>query len=61
VIAAVGVEDGYITFSTPETLKPGNALIAAKDADDVILWSWHIWIPAAEVTAADYTDFIGAS
>ena len=59
VIAAVGVEDGYITFSTPETLKPGNALIAAKDADDVILWSWHIWIPAAEVTAADYTDFIG--
>ena len=59
VIAAVDFADGYVTFSTPETLKPGNALIAAKDADDVILWSWHIWVPAAEVTAADYTDFIG--
>ena len=49
VIASVGFEDGFITFSTPETLKSGNAVIAAKDANDVILWSWHIWIPATEI------------
>lgn len=24
--------------------KEGNALIAVKDADDMILWSWHIWM-----------------
>ncbi|MBQ6197861.1 MAG: hypothetical protein IJK44_01325 [Bacteroidales bacterium] len=50
VIAAVSFADGFINFSTPETLKPGNAVIAAKDANDVILWSWHIWIPATEIT-----------
>ena len=35
---------GYVTFSTPEALKNGNAVIAAKDADGNILWSWHIWV-----------------
>ena len=60
IIAKVGVADGYITFSTPETLKPGNALIAAKDASDAILWSWHIWIPATEVKVLDAEAFCGA-
>ena len=59
IIAKVGVEDGYITFSTPETLKSGNALIAAKDASDVILWSWHIWIPATDVVTQDAEAFCG--
>ena len=52
VIASVDCSDGFITFSTPETLKPGNALIAALDANDVVLWSWHIWIPATTITEA---------
>ena len=60
IIAKVGFEDGYVTFSTPETLKPGNALIAVKDASDVILWSWHIWIPATEVKVWDSEAFAGA-
>ena len=54
VIATVGFEDGYVTFTTPETLKPGNAVIAAKDAAGVILWSWHIWVPATEIQTANY-------
>jgi hypothetical protein len=49
IIASVSVDGEFIVFSTPETLVPGNALIAAKDASDVILWSWHIWIPATEI------------
>ena len=57
VIAEVGFADGYITFSTPETLQPGNALIAAKNADGKILWSWHIWIPETPFT----TDTFGIS
>lgn len=36
-------KDGYIAFKTADTFKEGNALIAAKDADGNILWSWHIW------------------
>ena len=57
VIAEVSYADDYIKFSTPETLKPGNALIAAKDAEGKILWSWHIWIPATTVTDVTSTAF----
>ena len=60
IIAKIGFEDGYVTFSTPETLKPGNALVAVKDASDVVLWSWHIWIPATEVKILDAEAFCGA-
>ena len=61
IIAKVGVDGEYITFSTPATLKAGNALIAAKDANDVVLWSWHIWIPATEVAILDGTALCGAN
>lgn len=54
VIAAVSYAEGYITFSTPATLQPGNALIAAKDAEGKILWSWHIWIPKTALLSATY-------
>ena len=36
--------DGYILFSTADTFREGNAVIAAKDASGSILWSWHIWL-----------------
>ena len=54
IIASVAYADGYVTFSTPTTLKPGNAVIAAKDADGVILWSWHIWIPETAIETNTY-------
>lgn len=60
IIASVEVKDGYICFSTQKDLKPGNALIAAIDASDNILWSWHIWIPATEVAVWDSEEFCGA-
>ena len=53
VIASVALSGCYVVFSTPETLKAGNAVIAAKDAAGVILWSWHIWVPATEVANID--------
>ncbi len=42
--AGSGSSVGTITYSTPSTLKNGNAVIAAKDASGNILWSWHIWV-----------------
>ena len=36
-------KQGYVHFSTPETFANGNAVIAAKDSEGNILWSWHIW------------------
>ena len=44
LINSVSYSDGYITFQTADTFKEGNAVIAAKDADGNILWSWHIWL-----------------
>ena len=44
LIANVAFDEGYITFDTPATFREGNAVIAAKNADDSILWSWHIWL-----------------
>lgn len=57
VIEEVAFVDNYIYFATPETLKPGNALIAAKDANGVILWSWHIWIPKTEIAIVDDANY----
>lgn len=48
----VEYRDGYVFFSTADTYKEGNAVIAVTDADGKILWSWHIWLtdePQAQV------------
>ncbi len=44
VVESVALEDGKVKFMLPFDTKPGNALIAVKDADGNILWSWHIWV-----------------
>ena len=44
LISKVSYFDGEIVFSTQSEFNEGNALIAAKDADGNILWSWHIWL-----------------
>ncbi len=52
LVKNVAYSDGYITFTA--TAAEGNAVIAAKDASDKILWSWHIWLtdqPAEHVYA----------
>lgn len=65
VIAAVDfekkAENDYYTmvFKMPATLHAGNALIAAKDAGDNILWSWHIWVPATAITQSTYGGIYG--
>ncbi len=48
------VEDNIVTFTA--TNREGNALIAAKDANNTVLWSWHIWltdIPANQIYKND--------
>lgn len=44
LIKKVWVEDGNIIFSTADIFREGNAVIAAKDSNGDILWSWHIWM-----------------
>lgn len=44
VIESVSLEGNNVFFRLPFDPKPGNALIAVKDAIGTILWSWHIWV-----------------
>ena len=44
LIKDVAYEYPYVGFKTADTFREGNAVIAAKDANDNILWSWHIWM-----------------
>ena len=43
LVKDVVYENGYVTFSTADVFKNGNASIAVKDSKGIILWSWHIW------------------
>lgn len=40
---------GGITFSIG-TISEGNAVIALKDQNDKIIWSWHIWVTAIDLS-----------
>lgn len=42
LVTNLAYADERISFSVANT--PGNALVAATDADGNILWSWHLWI-----------------
>jgi len=42
--SSVRVKNGCLYFKTAEQFRPGNALVAAYDSNDRILWSWHIWM-----------------
>lgn len=46
VIRPVILYDGCIWFrkdNNTDSYRPGNALVAARDASGNILWSWHLW------------------
>ena len=59
VLAAASFAEDFIILRTPETLHPGNALVAARDASGKILWSWHIWIPATSIVTANFGGIMG--
>lgn len=46
-----------VTTDDEETddVTPGNALIGAYDANDELIWSWHIWVTNNDPTATDNT------
>lgn len=46
LITAVGIDGDYLTLTVGKdaTSQEGNALIAAKNAEGTIVWSWHIWV-----------------
>ena len=53
--------DGYVYFRTKDTYVKGNTVIAVRDADNNILWSWHIWSPGISDITTDVEDFSAKS
>jgi len=43
IITDVFCVSDRVYFRVPDNKKSGNALVAVKDAEGKILWSWHIW------------------
>ena len=43
LISSVAFSGEHVEFSTPSTFRNGNAVIAARDTEGTVLWSWHIW------------------
>lgn len=40
----------YIEFTVlSDYICEGNAVVAVKDADDNVMWSWHIWVSDTEI------------
>ena len=60
VLASASYAEDFVIIHTPETLHPGNAVVAVLNEDGDILWSWHIWIPATPVETAAYGGIMGA-
>lgn len=52
LVESVDFDKNHIYLKTPagDAFKDGNALIAAKDSEGNILWSWHIWVSNTAVT-----------
>ena len=40
-----------IEFEIGDGIHQGNAIIAIKDANNVVLWSWHIWVTDRDISA----------
>lgn len=55
-----------LTFTVGKsTIRQGNAVVAIRDAQDRVMWSWHIWVtdynPYAEATSGQhfFTRYVG--
>ena len=54
LISATGMDGDYALFEVPQVYKEGNAVIAAYDAQENILWSWHIWLTDDQISQDTY-------
>lgn len=60
VISSASYAEDYVIIHTPATLHPGNAVVALRDVENNILWSWHIWVPKTAIETKEYDNLMGA-
>ena len=44
LIKNVSLDGNMVTFTVPDPMVNGNAVIAVRDSQNDVLWSWHIWL-----------------
>ena len=54
LISATGILDNYAVFEVPSDFQEGNAVVAAYDEANEIVWSWHIWLTNDEIAGENY-------
>ncbi|WP_455505504.1 hypothetical protein [Coprobacter sp.] len=52
---AYGGKGGIRFYVNPTNIKQGNAVIAVKDENGLVMWSWHIWVTRLDVEDSDKT------
>ena len=58
----ISISGDYVQFYIPEEhIRPGNAVLAVRNASGTILWSWHIWVTEKDLTPQPVTDWNGHS
>ena len=59
LVSATGYADGYAYVEVPASYKEGNAVVAAYDSSDKILWSWHLWLTNDVIDEISYANEAG--
>ena len=53
----VSVDGNYIKFEIKkDNIRPGNILLAARNASGTIVWSWHLWVTDKDLTPISVKD-----
>ena len=60
-IKEIYYKNGYVCFSTGDSYKEGNAVVAIKDAAGNILWSWHLWFESSDLESNKLTYYNGGT
>ena len=56
---SLNADKSYLVFQIDEdTVQEGNAVVAVKDENGLIMWSWHIWVTPAKDVLTDAYSFI---
>ncbi|MGL5690060.1 MAG: hypothetical protein ACRDD8_04490, partial [Bacteroidales bacterium] len=54
----LSADKNYIMFYVdPNTIRQGNGVIAIRDPSGRIMWSWHIWVNAWQLSNIDYKGY----
>lgn len=44
IVSNLSISGDFLTFTvSADNIVQGNAVVAVKDADGIIMWSWHLW------------------